>query len=374
MIFDKILQKILLQIEQKHPFALYHLPESNEIKLVAQQNSRQIEINYQDKGFVFAPFTTENPTYFIPLSEAEEFEYSVDSFLREQQASTSFNYKTLPQDKEGYMEVLNKTIAALNDSSLQKIVISKEIQLLLEECNESYLLAVFQRLVKEYFSAFNYLFYHPDQGFWMGATPEQLITAERNQLKTVALAGTQLYQGNMHVGWGEKEDMEQQYVEDAILDAIQPFCTQIKASEKYTKKAGDLLHLNTDISAVFTPSNLQKIVETLHPTPAVCGYPKKEAINFILKHEKHNRKYYTGYLGELNVPNTKQRKSSIRNQELQAIRQIVPITQLFVNLRCMHIEDRSIRIFVGGGITAQSNSEKEWIETEQKSKTMLNVV
>lgn len=374
MVFSELVEKILRQTQHKYPFALYHLPDSNEIILIAQQNSTNFEVNYLEKGFVFAPFAPTNPTYFIPLSEAHISEYSVEDFLNENQHSISSIYKALPQDKEAYLKLVNKTIETLKNSNLQKVVISKHIQLLLENCNESFLISVFQRNLKEYFSAFSYLFYHPDQGFWMGATPEKLIVTERNQLKTVALAGTQLYQGNMDVSWGEKEDKEQQYVVDAILDALEPFCEKVKASEKYTKKAGNLLHLNTDISAVFTPSNLQEIVEALHPTPAVCGLPKDDAMNFIIEHENNNRQYYTGFLGELNIPNHKPRKSTNRNQELKAIKQVIPKTQLFVNLRCMHIKNESVHIFVGGGITEQSNPEKEWQETEHKSQTMLKVL
>ena len=91
----------------------------------------------------------------------------------------------------------------------------------------------------------------------------------------------------------------------------------------------------------------------MHPTPAVCGLPRDMAREFILENEKYNRSYYTGFLGELNI-----------NQK----------TALFVNLRCMQIYDNKSVIYVGGGITKDSNSEKEWEETVSKSKTMKKVL
>lgn len=374
MIFQELLDKIEFQLKHKHPFVLYHLPDANEVKLIAQNNSSHIAFNFQDKGFIFAPFSKKNPTYFIPLSEAELSLYDATEFVNEQPDFQTQNYTVQPQNKQTYLDVLEKTISELKETSLQKVVISKQIQLSFEELNESFLIKTFQQSVKEYFSAFGYLFFHPDEGFWMGATPEQLIATDRNKLKTVALAGTQLYHGSTEVSWGKKEDEEQQYVVDAILDALNPFCLNIVASKKYTKKAGNLLHLNTDIKANFEPNKLQAIVEALHPTPAVCGLPKDKAMNFILQNENYNRNYYTGYLGELNYPIQKQRVQTNRNQELQAIKQIVPKTQLFVNLRCMHLYKTNISIFVGGGVTAQSNPEHEWLETEHKSKTMLKVL
>ena len=91
----------------------------------------------------------------------------------------------------------------------------------------------------------------------------------------------------------------------------------------------------------------------LHPTPAVCGLPKEEAKQFILDNELYNRDFYTGFLGELNLKGQ---------------------TNLYVNLRCMQLKDNRISIYVGGGITADSNAENEWEETVIKAKVMKNAL
>ncbi len=91
----------------------------------------------------------------------------------------------------------------------------------------------------------------------------------------------------------------------------------------------------------------------MHPTPAVAGYPKQKAIDFILENENYNREFYTGYFGFINKD-----KSS----------------KLFVNLRCMQIEKKKLSVYVGGGITKDSNPLNEWQETEDKSKTLLSVL
>jgi isochorismate synthase len=81
--------------------------------------------------------------------------------------------------------------------------------------------------------------------------------------------------------------------------------------------------------------------------------PQEKAKQFILKNEPYNREFYTGYLGEIN----NQKKS-----------------WLFVNLRCMQIYYQNFKIYVGGGITKDSKAEKEWEETELKSRTLLSVI
>ena len=94
-------------------------------------------------------------------------------------------------------------------------------------------------------------------------------------------------------------------------------------------------------------------IAELHPTPAVCGLPKNLADDFIRLKEKHERKYYTGYLGPWKL-----------NQQVD----------LFVNLRCMEVTDDEFILYAGGGITAHSIPEKEWEETNQKAATLLAVI
>jgi isochorismate synthase len=98
---------------------------------------------------------------------------------------------------------------------------------------------------------------------------------------------------------------------------------------------------------------LQQVIQLLHPTPAVCGFPKEQSKDFILENENYDRTFYTGFLGELNIENQ---------------------TDLFVNLRCMEIEDAKAHLFMGCGITKDSIPEKEWEESINKSATMKKIL
>jgi isochorismate synthase len=125
------------------------------------------------------------------------------------------------------------------------------------------------------------------------------------------------------------------------------------------------LHLRTKVTGKLTTKNAQLkiLIRALHPTPAVCGLPRKKAKDFILENENYQREFYTGFLGELNIKDSKfkaQGQGSTSN--------------LFVNLRCMNIENTIASIYIGGGITKDSNAKKEWDETVSKSKTMKRVL
>jgi isochorismate synthase len=225
--------------------------------------------------------------------------------------------------------------------------------------------AVFERILQQYSTAFCYCWFHPKIGMWMGATPEKLLQANQNKFSTMALAGTQSFQGNDVVFWQNKEREEQEFVTDFILDNLKKIASEVVVSSPYTTRAGNVLHLKTDIQGVLNPdSNLKKVVEVLHPTPAVCGLPKILAKDFILENENYEREYYTGFLGEINHDFSTKEEAS----------------DLYVNLRCMKIESipneaiAKAHLFIGCGITKNSLPEAEWEETVNKSKTMKRIL
>jgi isochorismate synthase len=106
-------------------------------------------------------------------------------------------------------------------------------------------------------------------------------------------------------------------------------------------------------------TSLKDVMNTLHPTPAVCGLPKAEAKQFLLQNEGYDREYYSGFLGELNYDFATGEEGK---------------TDLFVNLRCMKIEDNKAHLYIGCGITKDSDPEKEFVETVNKSMTMRRVL
>ena len=76
------------------------------------------------------------------------------------------------------------------------------------------------------------------------------------------------------------------------------------------------------------------------------------ALDFIGRHEKLNRSLYSGFLGVFSPDQT----------------------NLYVNLRCMSIQEYSATVYVGGGITEKSNPQDEWQEVLQKANTMGRIL
>lgn len=339
-----ILSKIKLQLEQKLPFALYVLPNQNTICGIFQKNDSSFDFKGQS-GFVFTSFD-DDKKYVIP-SESSDFIEEEFGFDSTDQTEVLMNYSE--NEKKHFEDSVQKAVNSIQKGDFEKVVLSRKIEI--EKKVD--LIETFLRLANQYPTAFRSLFYHPQIGCWMGATPEQLIKIEHNHFETVSLAGT--HQKNSFKNWSAKEINEQQIVTDYILDNLHKEVISMKVSEPFTVEAGSLVHLKTIISGeVYSIENTKKIIQNLHPTPAVCGFPKEKALQFINENEGYNRKFYAGYLGLWN------------EEEASA--------NLFVNLRCLEVEENKINIYVGCGITAESNPEKEFLETEHKSQIMKSIL
>jgi len=362
--FDRISE----QFHNGLPFVAYRKPKEDRVQAIFQKDQELHYVNdFTESGFVFAPFDGEGPTVLIKRDEC---------FVETIAPSPKFfEGSTVPlwdQDleKDVYLGIIKKAIDRIDLGALNKVVLSRDIDVDTSKTP----FELFSELLLQYSSAFCYIWFHPKIGLWLGATPEIFLETKNNQFKTMSLAGTKLYRGEEVPEWGEKELLEQEMVTQFIKDSLKDKVSSLVVSEVISTRAGNLWHIKTSVSGRMNTIGLEDIINALHPTPAVCGVPKIDAKEFILKNEDYDRQYYTGFLGELNFKEDVSRRLPRRNQENRAYRTIINKTSLYVNLRCMQMWGNKVKVYVGGGITHGSVPEKEWQETKDKSRTMLNIV
>lgn len=344
--------------QSKAPFVVFRKPDEDLVTAFVQRTKELYELkSYDEMGFVFAPFNSQEKKVMFSFNECDSFSVSIRNIklleTNEIQTNKSkFENIEEPNDlKEKHIAIVQKAIDFIKNKNAQKIVLSRKETFEIENLN---VIDTFKNMLNSYKNAFVYLWFHPQVGLWMGATPEKLLTVEKGNFKTMALAGTQKYQGTTNVVWQNKEKQEQQYVTEFILNNLKESVENLEASEPFTVQAGNLVHIRTDISGKLKSANsLENLIYSLHPTPAVCGLPTAVAAAFILQHEGYDRSFYAGYLGELNIHKA---------------------TNLFVNLRCVQAESSLVSIYVGGGITADSIPENEWEETVFKAEVMKKVL
>lgn len=375
---EELFAAVRTQLDKQFPFVAYRKPGKNTVKLICQTSAESHSgANLDTPGFVFAAFDSIHSSLLIPIAEAEVFEcryekreVKVSEIPQPEQPISSRN----STDQIRHEQLVQSGIEKIRNSNMVKIVLARAEKVQLQDPDP---IPVFRQLLDRYEDAFVYYWFHPESGTWMGATPESLLHTERNRFKTMALAGTQVYEEESEITWRKKEIEEQAIVTGYIDKELQKISEvkELKIGEPYNVKAGNLLHIRTDIQGSFDSSSaLSRIVTALHPTPAICGIPKAEALQFILQHEEMDREYYSGYLGEVLLTREVKRNSNRRNQENQQFASISRVSNLYVNLRCMKLQQDIATIYVGGGITKDSNAAEEWYETVNKSVTMRKVL
>ncbi len=346
MFFEKVRQHKI----NKLPFVIYAKPQSETIVGLFQNDDILYELS-DENGFCFVSF---DKTQKILIPENK-------STLVFQKITRNNHYITpkietsyVEQDKISFENTVKKALYAIENNQFEKVVLSRKEEIVIENLD---IVLLFQKMISIYENAFNYCFYHPKIGLFFGATPEQLVKIEKDSLQTVALAGTQIFAENLT--WQPKEINEQQIVTNYIIDTLKPFSKTTTVSKPYTSKAGNLAHIKTDIETKIDTTKVYEIINCLHPTPAVCGFPKQEAQQFIVKNENYSRDFYTGFLGEW--------KKNFQSFALDEY-------DLYVNLRSMKIDKNKATLYIGCGINKDSNPEKEFFETVNKSVTMKQIL
>jgi len=341
-------------IRQNRAFAVYRLPGENRLHFIGQTDGNvkilpAIESLNEQSGFVIAPFHVSKACPIILIEAAEERIFEIPNVVAESRGNDNIREEP-PYDYRLRFKTFSQALA---NKEFEKLVLSHCLTIRRKSgfSPEN----VFYRACKRYIRSYVYLFHTPQTGTWIGSTPEVLLSGKGNEWHTAALAGTQpILNGKLPETWDEKKREEQQLVTDYICDCLLSFNIYPEEKGPYTVQAGELVHLKTDFRfSLFGNQNLGKLLTTLHPTPAVCGLPKEKAFRFINENEGYDRRYYSGFIGRLNLDEQ---------------------TDLYVNLRCMQIEDSHLLLYAGGGLLASSDLTEEWIEIEDKLLTMFRII
>ncbi len=342
---DSLFEKLNNLWESEKPFVCFRLPNTDKASVFFQKDTKlHWTKDLSCSGFLMAPFDLKQPIPFIPDQFSEQFKII--------NTSPNLNSEVIldSKNKISFESLVIKAKEVIASGRLKKVVLSHSQDVKTKRDA----IAIFQDLLSHYSLAMVYLWHHPLVGTWFGATPEQFITTQENLSQTMALAGTQTYLENKDPNWTTKEIEEQELVAIQVEEDLKKIfpTNQIQKNPTIDQRAGNLVHLCTCFQFPKLDGNIVALAQVLHPTPAVGGVPKEEAIRFIEENEAYERSFYTGFLGPTNSSES----------------------QLYVNLRCARWTPETTTLFVGAGITLGSDPEKEWLETQRKAYTLAKVL
>lgn len=310
------------------PFSHRDVPEL----FLAEAHNTHLSSRYDDRRHL-AFFGQQLPATLVP--SAEHYKFGVQAILDQMQAGT-----------------------------LRKAVLARAIELKPEHAVD--VAQLFDNLLQDNPEGYTFaLSQNPQQhGWFVGASPELLVAKQHAQVFSHPVAGTLARHADnaedqaraQQLLASQKDHYEHAMVIEAIADQLAPFCSQLHVPAKPSLiKTKTLWHLATPIHGTLkdADTHVLKLVELLHPTPAVCGQPPQLARNMIDELEPFQRSLFTGAMGWSDTQGN---------------------GAWSVTIRCARVFEDLIRIYAGAGIVPESRPELELAETAAKFRTMLDAL
>lgn len=266
-----------------------------------------------------------------------------------------------PLSKEAWNTQVTHATQCMKAGELDKVVLSRTCDITFDTPIEP--LDALANLETRYASAYRFLIEpHPGSAFF-GATPELLVELNGRNFKTAGLAGSIKRGATLDEDdqlaaqlWSNpKERHEHGLVVDSLRDLLEPRSHELIIPEvPGILKLSNIQHLYTpiygDLNTAFTTLQM---VEAMHPTPALGGYPRNIAVETIINTEIISRGWYASPVGWVDG----------RGDGTFA-----------VAIRSAVSSGNQARLYAGAGIVADSVPDREWDETRLKFRPMLEAL
>ena len=198
---------------------------------------------------------------------------------------------------------------------------------------------------------------------FLGSSPERLASVRGRRLRTMALAGTTargrdaLEDGAMGAALlaSEKDREEHAVVVAMLRETLEPLVDELALPRvPRIVRSARLQHLLTDAEGTLRDGmRLLEVVERLHPTPAVGGWPTEPALDLLDEESDLDRGWYAGPVGWTDA-----------NED----------GEFCVALRCALLRGSEARLYAGVGVVRDSDPAAELAETEVKLGALLPIL
>jgi menaquinone-specific isochorismate synthase len=217
----------------------------------------------------------------------------------------------------GYRSAFEQAMTLVNQGDLQKLVLAVRQDLSLDRAVDP--LALLAPLRRHQSGSCRFLWQRAAGSALIGASPERLLTVRQNQLRSDALAGT--------TPWGPMapellQSIKDRHEHDLVVDTITSVLRQAGLNPRRPRhprlaRHGQLAHLHTPITANLQGEQPLAIAAALHPTPAVAGLPRKEAMGWLRSLEPFERGHYAAPIGWIDSAGDADLRVAIRSGTLR---------------------------------------------------------
>ncbi|MFT6069077.1 MAG: menaquinone-specific isochorismate synthase [Bacteriovoracaceae bacterium] len=331
-------------------------------------NSSPLNNEWEDfqNHFIFLPrivIIKENKKTFlrINISKAESEEALLKmnllteiedlfSFIHRNPNNLGSNENLDIQNQDHWTKLITDGLTELDQKTLKKVVLARSQSVTYEKEIDAH------KLFCDFKSSANLyqFFYHSEHGAsFISFTPEKLFSKHKDIVVVDSIAGTlkvdkdnkgaDLLQSTKDL---EEHRFVSNYIKEKLLDITEDVSELFKEEVLSLK---NLYHIHSRFKAKLTKKISNRVlIDTLHPTPAVGGYPKEEALDFISRNENLQRGFYAAPIGRISSQ----------------------YSEFAVGIRSMLVVDDTIHFYGGAGIVKGSMPAKEWTETSDKIRSV----
>lgn len=263
-----------------------------------------------------------------------------------------------PDDKSNWVKRVQNAKSMIDSGEFEKIVLARAVTV--QSRHKPEFTVMSHQLRERYPECFNFLIQKDRDTAFIGATPERLASFRDRVFMTEGLAGsTSRGRSAMedaalasNLLKSSKDRDEHEFVVKAIHDNLKKFSYRVEHPDQPgIKKLKNVQHLFTPISASIKKGvEIHELIEEMHPTPAVGGFPRSSAVSHIHNIEELERGWYAAPVGWFNLNGC---------------------GEFAVAIRSALLHNNLATLYAGCGIVADSDPDKEWTETLLKFKPML---
>ncbi|MEQ9308716.1 MAG: isochorismate synthase [Balneolaceae bacterium] len=289
---------------------------------------------------------------------------SADQYLLNPEIDKQFKLNVPDSDSKEYykwIDTINRAKKAIQNGEFEKVVLARQLKIKLnQKIKDTHIL---NRLRFQYPDCYSFLIRQDSESSFIGSTPERLASFNSKFVLTEGLAGSTsrgktasedavLEYNLLH---SNKDLREHGIVLEAIEENLEHYSDDVRhPNAPFVKKLSNVQHLYTPITAkIKNGVSRTEVLRTLHPTPAVGGFPRENAVTFIKENEDFDRGWYASPFGWINAHGN---------------------GEFVVAIRSGLIKNDEVHFFAGCGIVEDSDPEKEWEETNLKFIPMLTAL
>ncbi len=247
--------------------------------------------------------------------------------------------------QDAYRTALMRGIDLVEHGTLDKLVLAVRQSITLNSSLDP--LQMLSRLRDQQSGSCRFLWQRTKDEAFFGASPERLLSIRRGQLISDALAGTASNDDDAHLLLKSDKDLrEHELVVASITNQlIETGLEPHRPRRPQLARHGRLVHLHTPITASIKRQLPLHIANNLHPTPAVAGLPRREAMSWLRTLEPFDRGSYAAPIGWMDTKG---------NSEFR------------VAIRCGYAKGKQLELTAGAGLVKGSVLERELQEVSLK--------